>query len=239
MNPKRNSMIEKIKKLLAASHDTANGNEAAVAGKLAEKLMEKHAIDMAALDEHEKSVVDPLGETSIKVGRRAWHIKLAWILGSHCKVSVLRCVRYNGVFAQAYGHQSDVEVWQYLYGVARREIERLTKEYSLDARYWDWKKDKYIVDRKLTSRFRLGCVEGLSLKLYEARQQQAVERSTETALVLQSREEKAQAYMASKNPSVGIWKTQTRGSEAGRRAGRNINLSTGIEGSDSKQIGGA
>tara|TARA_Y100000034_G_C6864219_1_gene393679 strand:- start:107 stop:844 length:738 start_codon:yes stop_codon:yes gene_type:complete len=238
---KRDNKIEQIKKLLAASHDTANGNEAAVAAQMAQRLMIKHAISMADLDEHERSVIDPLGESAIKVGNTGWAINLAWVLGSHCNVSVLRCGRWNGVFAQAYGHQSDIEIWQYLYSIARKEVERLTKEYRKhpDVQQWCWRKEKYIVDRKLTSQYRTGLVMGLQSKLNEQKREATVVNTEATALVLQDRAKVAEQYMRSKNGRVGTWSSSVGGSNQGYRDGKKISLNAGLNGSRApRQIGG-
>ena len=238
---KRNNKIEQIKKLLAASHDTANGNEAAVAAQMASKLMTKHAISMADLNEHERAVVDPLGQTRIKVGNTGWAINLAWALGSHCNVKVLRGGRWNGVFAIAYGHQSDLEIWTYLYSIARKEVERLTKEYRKhpDVQQWCWRKEKYVVDRKLTSQYRTGLVLGLQSKLNEQKREAQVVNSEATALVLQDRAKVAEQYMRSKNGRVGTWSSSVSASNEGYRDGKKISLNAGLNGSRSpRQIGG-
>ena len=239
---KRDNKIEQIKKLLAASHDKANNNEAAVAAAMAQRLMTKHAIEMADLEEHERSVVDPLGQGSIKVGNTGWAISLAWALGSHCNVSVVRHAKWDGVFAKAYGHQSDIEIWQYLYSLARKEVERLTKEYRQhsDVQQWCWRKEKYIVDRKMTSRYRTGLVQGLQSKLNEQKRESQAVNTEATALVLQDRYKVADEYMRSKNSRLGAWQgSSVGGSNAGYRDGKNISLSAGLTGSRSpRQIGG-
>lgn len=230
-------MISKIKKLMALSH--GEGNEAETAAKMAQKLMIKHAIEMADLEEHEKTVVDPLVVNRIKVGRRAWPIQLAWELGPHCRIKVLRTTRWDGVYAVGYGHQSDVQVWQYLYGIAAREIQKMAKAYGKEHTYFCWKRDKDVVDRKLTAAFRMGCVQGLGDKLKEQRTTEREANPNSTALILQDRMKESVDFMRSKVGKTGQWSGSTRGNSDGYRAGKTISLNQGIGGGKSQgRIGG-
>ena len=137
MSAPQSKIVSRIRKLLALA-ESDNANEAATAAALADRLLREHAVSLSALDEADLLERDPVGVTAIEVGKATWASKLAWALASHCNVSVVRGRRYTSVnpwtkeplkghsnrrtFAIAYGHQSDLDVWCYLYDVAKREI---------------------------------------------------------------------------------------------------------------------
>jgi hypothetical protein len=228
----KTKIMAKIRKLLALA-ESSNEHEAELAASMADKLMRQHAIETCHLDEQRLLDGDPLTKIRMEVSRASWTILLAWALAEHCRVSVLRCVRTVGreiddypyweskrvVFADVYGHTSDVEVFQYLYEVAHRQIQSAAKQYRAD--------HGGRISRNGMTRFREGAVSGLRAKLHTQRRQAAGE-AEQTEVVLQSRERRADAYMRSLNGTIGTYMGGVGGSASGYRAGSNITLSSGV-----------
>ena len=229
------SIVEKIRKLLALSEGSA-GAEAATAAAMAHKLMRKHAIEQSALDEAALLAEDPLTRTHLPISRAGWTAQLGWALATHCNVRALRGSRWydheNGVsferqqyYLVGYGHASDLAIWEYLYSVAHREIERLAKEYIKA------EKERYgYVTRTEMSEWRVSAVAGLRTKLYRMRREARAEPGgSKTALVLQSRAQRALAYQESRCTAGSSYRsTVSAGSAAGRAAGASINLRSAI-----------
>ena len=231
-------IVTRIRKLMALAEST-NENEAASAAKLARKLMVEHAVSMSSLSEDAILEEDPIEVTGIEVGKASWAIKLAWALGSHCKVSVIRSVshgHYHPVtqedlgpwkrrtFAIAYGHRSDIEVWEYLYDVARREIQRLAKEYRSGVM-----RDLGYCSRTKVTSYREGLVFGLRSRLRKMVYDD--EKNTEeTALALANRAVRASRAMNKANPALGKYRGGVGASEAGSVDARKINIHTGLRG---------
>ena len=237
-------IVGKIRKLLALA-ESDNENEAAVAGRIADKLMREHAVSLVALDEAALLEADPVGTDAFEVGKTTWRVTLAWTLASHCNVSAVRR-RWGGpthptklddvgnplllsggykrrVFALGYGHRSDLEVWGYLYEVAVREIEREAKAYRADEADLG-----YPPTRTQMTAFREGAVNGLGAKLYEQRRAAKSESAPGTALAVQSRADRADREKHRVHPRLGTYKGGVGGSHEGREAGRKISIGTGI-----------
>ena len=241
-------IVTRIRRLMALA-ESSNENEAASAAKLARKLMVEHAVSLAALSESALLEEDPVEIKGIDVGKSTWAINLAWALGAHCNVSVIRSVRWadrncyddppdspnrtpydwdthrRRTFAVAYGHRSDLEVWEYLYTVAKREIQRLTRLERQRIKERDgW------VTRTEATQYREGLVGGLRVKLRQMKAQAAQqEENTGTALALQSRAARARAEMENANPSLGSYKGGVGGSFSGYRDGQKIDLNPGLQ----------
>ena len=262
------NIASKIRKLMTLA-ERGEGNEAEVAAATAQRLMREHAISMASLKETEILEQDPLMQVAFEVGTSSWKIRLAWAVAEHCQVSALRSTRWTArhpvthedmgeykrrVFAWGYGHSSDLEVWEYLYEVALRQIESEARKYAKTLKADEFaiftSKDLFMVDghmltkREAMNRFRAGAVHGLSAKLYaqrrEAKAQAEAEaggratssESSETAVAVQaqeSRKNRADTYMHSKNRKLGGgYRGGVGSSSAGVSAGRNISINKGV-----------
>tara|TARA_A100001388_G_C28520791_1_gene380869 strand:- start:44 stop:571 length:528 start_codon:yes stop_codon:yes gene_type:complete len=159
------------------------------------------------------------------------------------------------VFAWGYGHSSDLEVWEYLYEVAVRQIESEARKYgkSLSPETSGWKgEDLFNVDgfmltkREAMNRFRAGAVQGLSTKLAQQQEQAKAEaqaeakdaptrtEAEETAITVQaldSRSKRADNYMREKNPKIGSgYRGGVGSSSAGVKAGRRMSINKGVGG---------
>ena len=218
------TIVSRIRKLLALA-EGSEGNEAEVAASMAQRLMTEHAITLSHLDEAAMLETDPVGMHKFEVGLNSqWRIQLAWAIATHCNVSCLRSTsRVNGkrlVEAWGYGHRSDLEVWEYLYTVAAREITKRTKAHRAEAPI-DHATGK--VDRSYMNRYRLGLVTGLRRRLQHEKNQRQ-EKSPEEGLVLQSRAARAKAELHRCNPHTRSHSSSVRANGAGQRDGYRINI---------------
>jgi len=217
--------------------------------------MVEHAVSMAALSKDDLLQEDPIEVNGIEVGKSSWAIELAWALGNHCKVSVVRSVRYadrnvykdppsapnrtpydwnkhrRRTFAVAYGHRSDIEVWEYLYQVAHREIQRLAKEYRSGVM-----RDMGYCSRTKVTSYREGLVVGLYSRLRRMAMDD-VEHSSETALALSDRAGRAQQARDEACPNLKSYSGGVGASREGADDAGKINIHTGLSGgTNAKQI---
>ncbi len=217
-----NRLLSKINKLRNLAQNNSNANEAATAAAMADKLMRDHAITTADLDLGALLSEDPLVCETHKITRASWSAQLAWAIGEHCRIKVLRSRSAEGTFARIYGHHSDVEVFLYLYEVARREIERAAKDHRT-AMPW--------LSRTAMTSFREGAVYGLRIKLEEQRAA-ATQADTGTEVALRSRYQRAHDWcdtvLKREGTRVGVYGGGVGASHAGVNAGRNISLNPGI-----------
>ena len=251
-------IIEKIRKLSALA-ERAEGNEAEVAARLAGELMEKHAVSLAQLAEADLLQEVPMGCSAIEVGKATWAINLAWTIADHCNVRAVRCVMYGcqhptetdehgnpirftdrygrpgykrRTWALGYGHRSDLAVWEYLFSVAKREIEKATRAYRKSENAYGWD-----VSRTECTQFREGAVEGLDQQLRAIRDRQAANRKradSTTAIALSDRAQRAQAEMDRAHQDVSNYSGGVGCSGEGIEAGRNININPALTGSRSQ-----
>ena len=228
----QNKILNKIRKLLALA-EGSEGNEAEVAGRLADQLMREHAVSLAALDEAALLEADPIGGHELTIGRSTWMAQLAWTLASHCNVKAVRSRRRrNGKAATimfGYGHRSDLQVWEYLYQLAHREIQRLATAHRKENEdtFCPWR-GTWSLGRTEMTAFREGCVAGLRLKLQKQRQASQENENQATALAVQSRLDRAEQALAVAHPRLGTFRGGVGASQDGIRAGRSISLSAGV-----------
>ena len=262
------NIASKIQKLMTLA-ERGEGNEAEVAAATAQRLMREHAISMAELKETEILEQDPLMQVAFEVGRASWKIRLAWTIAEHCQVSALRCRRYTAknpvtherlgerkrrIFAWGYGHSSDLEVWEYLYDVALRQIESEAKKYASTLNGHFCNVDGYILSkREAINRFRYGAVQGLEQKLSQQRRDSKAEAEAEVSpdqgeagelllavQALEGRNKRAESYMREENPKTGTWNGGVGSSSAGLKAGANIAINKGVAASAGrKMLGGS
>jgi hypothetical protein len=259
MSSKKENIVARIRKLLALA-DKGEGNEAEVAAKMASKLMTKHAVSLSSLTEAEIRERDPVLSDAFLVGQAAWKIKLAWAVASHCNVSAIRTRQWDArhpvtheqhpkakrsganVWAVGFGHKSDLQVWEYLYNVALRAINKEAKAWrakengSRDFGGWDTE-----VTRAEMNRFRMGAVSGLAAKLETiktASKMAATAMSRETGMVLASRRGRGLALRDQTHPRLGTFSSSVHGNGAGYAAGQRININSGLTGrtSSPKQL---
>ncbi len=247
-------IVTKIRKLLALA-EGSEGNEAEVAARIADDLMREHAISLSRLDEAALLEEDPVGVLAVEVGKTTWRVQLAWTLASHCSVSAVRAVRWRSthptqsdehgdpvrlkggskrrVFALGYGHQSDLEVWEYLYAVAEREIQKAATEYRVSGEANGWYGG---VDRTAMTRFREGAVSGLGRKLRTQREAAKEDVPQSEALAVQSRTARAEVEKCRAHPNLGTYTGGVGGSRDGFAAGGRININPAVRGKKGSRL---
>lgn len=230
------TIIEKIRKLRALAGDSGSSEaEAASAARIARNLMIKHALEESDLDAGQ---TEKLGDAHIEVGTTAWRLRLAAVLAEHCNCDILARPMYTGVnpdtraalkggrknrkFAWCFGTPADLAILSYLYEVAERLVMQAAQSFRED----EW----YTPSRRAMNSFRMGAVLGLGTKL---REQRAAETDTregeEAALVLASRYQQAIAHRKKLVPRTSTGRrSSVYGSEAGRQAGKRLNLNKGL-----------
>lgn len=150
-------ILEKVRNLLRLAGDKGNENEAAAAAAAAQKLIERHRLDMAMLDEgaddrpsaeEVRECEDPLDRGKAII---AWKGKLA---GGLCAANGCRNFWRSGCLIIV-GAPSDVQTVRYLYAYFVREINRLAKQYAGNGKSW-------------THAWRVGCASIIAERLRKA-----------------------------------------------------------------------
>jgi hypothetical protein len=154
-------ILNRIHKLLALA-TSSNVNEAAVAAAQAQKLIARHRIDQAQLDnyfhdfdEHDNPF--RLHDDALDAGSRVapWHLELAMVVAeaNGCRVVVLKEGRYSTF--KLVGHEDDVASVRALYAWLSAEIERISRS------------SKQLGKDSLDT-FRLGAISTIEYRLDEA-----------------------------------------------------------------------
>src|SRR5574343_474235 len=129
--------IEKIKKLLALAEGTSNLNEAAVAFEQAQRLLIKHKLSQAELDQDVKENIN-IHPTPLYVGERkvSWKRYLAYGIARFNS-----CTMYTGYLIKdgkdligymVVGRPGDIENAVYFYNSISVQIESLSKKALAD-----------------------------------------------------------------------------------------------------------
>lgn len=249
-----NSVVEKIRKLLAlASNLNDSKEQAEMAMKKAKELATAHEVDLACIQVFEnKKSEEPIERGDISLGKRQSVCQkfISWLLQNHFNVRIIYTGgRYFGKQMVLVGKKSDIEIATYVNGFLNEEFMRLWQKYH---RATD---DSQVKDR---NSYFWGLYNGLSDKLKEG-----AEAAKKTAFdtMAQSRSvddiEKVKNCMAMTivtdkeriDDAVGKMfgrlrrgRTYTRGShngsarDAGYNAGKKINLNRGLGAGGGGQI---
>jgi hypothetical protein len=229
--PTPQTVIEKIKKLLALGQ-SANENEAAVAASMAQKLMLEHKLSIGEVELAGIEKKSPVSEAFIveKMGTFGYMTWKGALVHGIALLNGCRTIRYSGNRLMLIGRESDRELVEYLACFLSREIERLAFEdfarqgFQGNKQRWTW-----------VQSFGMGATRTVTLRMREEQTKMATADVRVTALV--RREDKAIAeYMRSAHPHT---KTTTSRpsirSEAlanGAAAGRSIQWTKGVSGSN-------
>jgi hypothetical protein len=156
-------ILEKVRNLLRLAGDKGNENEAAAAAAAAQKLIERHRLDMAMLEvaddlptaEDIRECEDPLDRGKAVV---AWKGALAsgLSLANGCRIFWRR----GSIVIVGAG--SDVQTVRYLYAYFVREVDRLAKQYAGNGKSW-------------LHAWRVGCASTISKRLKEAAEEARAE----------------------------------------------------------------
>lgn len=249
----RESVIEKIQKLLALAGNNPSMNEAALAAAMAQKLMLEHKLSMSELEMDERDD-EPIVEHDVlrdERGRspRQWKVTLLnGIANNNSCMAVYWSARFHvgenkhlnrGKMTRGklvvFGKKSDVDTVLYLYQWLVKEVEQLSKKAKaqlkdeIDVGY----NDEEISVRTWADSFRKGCADTISNKLYAQRKAQEQQIRSQagaacTALVrIDKQAKEVEKFVESKYKVSKSGKKMTADEEAyiaGREAAKNIDL---------------
>jgi len=233
-----NPIVKKIQKLLALAKNQAGRPEGETAAKMAHKLMTAHAVTMADLSFEEQQELDPLIHDPMEAKSGVWRRTLLYTIARHCNCrsayrtgdSAKYCSDNKSGKARQifyfYGHQSDVEVAQYLYDVCERQIAAACKDYLAGlSKYWYESGDR----RSLANDFKRSAVDGLATKLVDMRMQEKREQTSETNAIVLSRFRKVDNWVDS-NFEFGAGRSNAdyRHNIDGYNAGKRVDIRAGV-----------
>lgn len=191
------SVLEKIQKLLRKARDTrGNAHECELAMKMAQNLMLKHKISMAAVDASESNemkfnVVEreiPMTKTGIE-----WNF-IGWILEEFFEADIIRSERTSGTYARIFAVESSIDLAVYVFEFLNEQMKYAFKAYSRT------------VYRAHKQSFYYGFVEGVSFALREGKKEVVSSETPEAVksyeLVLVRTKEAIRAYINDKVPSL-------------------------------------
>lgn len=242
-----NPIVKKIQKLMALAKNQSGRPEGETAAKMAHKLMIAHAVTMADLTIEEQEKYDPLVRDPMEAGAGIWRRILLGIIAEHCNC---RSAYMNGARVKYdsdnksrkakqifyfYGHQSDVEVAQYLYDICERQIAAACKKYLKElSSYWYDSGDR----RSLANNFKRSAVHGLSTKLVDMRGQEKEEQGEATYALVIGRFRKVENWVDS-NFTFGTGRAYSdyNHNADGYEAGKNVDIRAGVT-KKQKRIGG-
>jgi hypothetical protein len=224
-------ILAKVKRLMALSNNNSNVNEAANAYKAAQKLLSENRLSMADVDslveESDEEEVEASDE-GLYVGKRAitWKGSLAMgiaqcngcdVYWNHTyKEGIGRCKQLKVV-----GRQSDIDIVRWLYSSVSTQIESLCKiEMTFNGGG----------GKTFSNNFKKGATSAVVARLVEAKREVEQKYADTTALVLvKNKDAEVSKFMG----TLGLRKTKTTsrfdssGYDAGRAAGKRVNLTRG------------
>lgn len=157
-------ILKQVRDLLRMAEGKANENEAAAAAAAAQKLIERHRLSEAMLDEAAddrpaeaeiRECEDPLDRGKAII---AWKGTLA---GGLCVANGCRRFWRSGCIIIV-GAPSDVQTVRYLYAYFVREVDRLAKQYAGNGKSW-------------LHAWRVGCASTIAKRLKEAAEEARAE----------------------------------------------------------------
>lgn len=222
-------VIEKVAKLLAlATGQGTTPEEAATAAAAAQRLMLRHRIDQAEVEQ--VAADDPIDFASADGApegfiyqTRRWQLDLLKaIAGTNGCMPVITRKERTGRWLQLVGRRSDLEICRYLWAYLSREIERLKAEHT---RGWSQAQKNH---------FCLGAAHTVGVALgRETAQASSADGATSGAMVLSSRLEAARAWYFERQPGARFVRPRrvyvdAQSYGAGRAAGAGVSVRKGV-----------
>lgn len=184
-----NKIIDRIRKLLAASHSD-NEHEAALAAQRAADLMTEYHLTEAELRlENNAKKAEPILE-AVTIEGKLQKKRVAWKeLIADGVAKSLGCHLYLGKFGPTVmGRESACAAWSYTCQYLFNEVERLAEE--------AWLEECVVAAiaghtrRKWKNSFRVGCAQSIIMRLYEGVEQKAPADPSQKALMVLKDDEK-------------------------------------------------
>lgn len=185
-------IIDRIRKLrrLATS---SNEHEAATAAAIADKLIQEHRLEEAAIEGDEHATI-PIEEDPefFDLGRRvnSWQWYLYTRLIHHYDVAGYSSWRKGNRTLHMIGRKDDIDIVKFQCAFFTAEINRLALHVAGGQ------------GRSALNSFRLGAVQGILQALREAKAAAMAQASTSTAMVLVNRKKEADDALNAKFPEM-------------------------------------
>lgn len=239
--------LDRVQKLLRLAKSD-NPHEAANAAAMAQKIIDRHKLDVASLED--TATVEPVRDETLDSKTSSWLIRLAGTLAAlnnvqhyyrpRRKETAWRVGAEGSI--QLIGRASDVQTVRYLYQWLSKEIDRLCdRDGQGEGKTW-------------RNNFRLGAVESVGRRLREEKEVTKKEAMADafardgeqgllqvnSAIVRVADRSEVDAFAKSlKLRNVSSRTTYNDdGREAGRRAGNSIGLSNrGVTAAGARQLG--
>ncbi len=163
----RESVIEKVKKLLNLASNNANVNESATAAGLAQQLMLEHKLAVAEIETNDQDADDiVVAKTDVNFGATNLPKWKSILLASLTKASCCVAVRITGANVSIVGTQNDTNYVLYVFALLTKEIDRLAA------------KEAKGQGRSYSASFRFGAVMSITERLQEAKKAAGATSST-------------------------------------------------------------
>lgn len=230
--------LKMVQKLLRLSRDNDSVEEASVAFKRAQKLMEKYRISEAMLEsltvEQEEEIEKDVLHSSKGIRLAWWKRTLARTLAkvNGCKTYASKNRQDKVSMIMVVGEPSDAAAVRYMYNYVANEIDRLTAAAATE---------RGNPGKTWCNSFRIGAVDMVCERLIEAHEEARRDaldevKGNSTAIVRVSNaiaklDKKAEDADAWARKNVGLRKQSNRrrideaGKAAGRKAGKKIDIS--------------
>lgn len=207
-----NSIIEKVKKLLALSAKAGTAAEAATAAGLANKLIDEYRLEAADLEAKEEGRLEPIEEDQDYIYESGkvttWKQELCSTL-----VDFYGCTYWNDCYwpngrqvsrYRVVGRRSDIGIVRYMFAWLMTECQRLAQ---LEA---------YGRGKVFVNSYCLGFVRGIRDQLKTSRKQAEATATNAAIVLVNSRAEEAEVELFKMHPNL---KTQSTASYARRDQG--------------------
>lgn len=240
--------LDRVKKLLALAKSD-NPNEAASAAAMAQKIIDRHKLDVASLEGDSGAPTEKVEDTSLDTSTSTWKLRLA---GEIARANGCRLYYRPGQSIQLIGRASDAQTVRYLYQWLTKEIDRLTRQATRPISFMS----EPVSGKTWANNFRLGCVETLGRRLSVEKEETKREAQAEAfakegeaglarinqAIVRVADTAPLEAYAATLKLRSGSARRSAYDGgarEAGRRAGASISLggSRGAMGAGARRMG--
>ena len=256
-----NSVIDRVKKLLALSQ-SSNANEAAAAAAAANKLMDQYRVSQADLEGIDNNASEPIEEDATPIYETAkiteWKRSLVMILASHYGCAVwnnwtLSKEKTSIVFDldtgneqvshksgggrkvsgyRLVGRRSDIGICRYMYAYLSAECTRLA---SIEA------KGK---GRVFVQSYCIGFVYGVREQLSASRAEVQQQASSSALVKINAREKEAQTAMYEMHNNLKMKKVHSQARldgkafGMGQQQGKSIHLGSSLSAGNSRLLNG-
>lgn len=247
-SPIDEKILERIRRLFAMAKDSSSPNEAAIAARRAQKLVEEHNLDNVESILGDLEDDDSLGEERItkfkvaanskKVAREVplWVNRLAVSVSRlfDCQVKIVSAAEQTGVYGSKaiafFGYKTDLTVCKWTFEFLLDQIRRFNRR----------ARDEYGTgNRAKLGDYRDGLITGIHEVIAEAlkaKKEAAQANSTGTALIVVKQDAIAKKYGDFNYTSRPTRLSDHDAYSRGIRDGRSINLSQPLSGPTNKLI---